>query len=353
MIYASGSDGSLFINQFIASELSTSALKIKQETSFPQTPYSTLSVEAAPRKPFAIQIRHPFWATSGFSIQVNGKPVTEASMPGSYAAITRTWKKGDRIEVRLPMHLRTEGFADDPNRFAFLYGPIVLGAPVNTPDPTLSAVSDKPVAALTEQLTAAPDLTFTVAAGLIRSASNPDGSVPLTLKPFYQLQHGRYEVYWDRRTPLQWAEQQAAYRKEQDRLRELARLTVDVVQPNFIQQERDHGFAGQDSASGDFNGHGWRDARNGGWFSYKLKRTPGCSLTLTYWGSDVGPREFDVLIDGKLVGTQKLNSNLPEKFFTVTYSVPQSADGTFTLKLQAHPGMMAGGLFEARVLKGN
>ncbi len=351
LIYASGSDGSLFVNQFIASQLTTPALKLRQETGFPLTPYSTITVEAALRKPFAMQIRHPFWATSGFTMLLNGKPVTETSAPGSYAVIKRGWKKGDRIEVRLPMHLRTEGFADDPNRFAFLYGPIVLGAPVSTPAPTLSAVSDKPVTALTEQLTAAPGLTFTVPAGLIRSASNPDISVSVTLKPFYQLQHGRYEVYWDRRTPVQWAEQQAAYRKEQDRLRELARQTVDVVQPNFTQQERDHGYVGQDSASGDFNGHGWRDARNGGWFSYKLRHSAHSSLYLTYWGSDVGPREFDILIDGKVVGTQKLNSNMPEKFFTVKYPLPQGTGGTFTLKLQAHPGMMAGGLFEARVIK--
>ena len=36
------------------------------------------------------------------------------------------WKPGDRIEIRLPMHLHMEAMPDDPGLQAFLYGPLVL-----------------------------------------------------------------------------------------------------------------------------------------------------------------------------------------------------------------------------------
>ncbi len=40
--------------------------------------------------------------------------------------IQRTWKTGDRVEVRVPMALRIEAMPDKPSRVAFCYGPVVL-----------------------------------------------------------------------------------------------------------------------------------------------------------------------------------------------------------------------------------
>lgn len=46
--------------------------------------------------------------------------------PGSYIAITREWKDGDRIAATYPMQIELEATPDNPNKVALLYGPLVL-----------------------------------------------------------------------------------------------------------------------------------------------------------------------------------------------------------------------------------
>jgi hypothetical protein len=87
-----------------------------------------------------------------------------------------------------------------------------------------------------------------------------------------------------------------------------------------------------------------------------VKVAPGESLVLlcTYWGSDGGQRQFDILLDGEKIGTQKLEQNKPGEFFDVAYSIPaRVTEGKqrATVKFQAHPNAMAGGVFGLRVLR--
>lgn len=49
-------------------------------------------------------------------------------MPGSYLAIRRTWKDGDRVEIELPMGTRMEAMPDDPHKVAMMKGPLVMAA---------------------------------------------------------------------------------------------------------------------------------------------------------------------------------------------------------------------------------
>ena len=60
--------------------------------------------------------------------------------------------------------------------------------------------------------------------------------------------------------------------------------------------------------TGEFSNRRWRHATDGGWFSYNLKVLPDQpqELLVTYWGSDGGGREFDILVDGQKLATQKL-----------------------------------------------
>ena len=77
---------------------------------------------------FAIRLRIPAWA-EGASISVNGKPEEASAIPGSFAAIHRAWKNGDRIELHLPMKPRLEPIdARHPQTVALLCGPLVLFA---------------------------------------------------------------------------------------------------------------------------------------------------------------------------------------------------------------------------------
>ena len=59
-------------------------------------------------------------------VAVNGKKVAVKQKPGSYIAITRLWKDGDRITADYPMRLRVETTPDNPQKGALVYGPVVL-----------------------------------------------------------------------------------------------------------------------------------------------------------------------------------------------------------------------------------
>ena len=133
-----------------------------------------------------------------------------------------------------------------------------------------------------------------------------------------------YQVYFDRFTAAQWKEKEADYAAELARQRALAARTVDLVVPDREQSERDHKLNGERTAGGDFGDHKWRHATEGGWFSWQLKVLPDQpqELWVTYWGSDVGNRVFDVLVDGQKITTQRLANNKPDKFYDVVYPLP-------------------------------
>jgi hypothetical protein len=119
--------------------------------------------------------------------------------------------------------------------------------------------------------------------------------------------------------------------------------------------EAAHAVAGENTQTGGGAGQ-WRHATSGGWFSYRVKTLPDRPMTLvcTYWGGDVPPRTFDVLVDGTRIATQSLDRNKPNEFFDVEYAVPPGltrGKHEVVVRFQAHPGNTGGGLFGLRVLK--
>jgi DUF1680 family protein len=199
-------DGSLYVNLFIASELvwKTKGLLVRQETQWPNEQATRLVLTSERPLELNLKLRHPAWAESGFQISLNGEPVAEASKPGSYAEIRRTWKSGDQVEIRFPFGLRSEGFRDNPSRLAFLHGPLVLCAPTEAKKLVPAVVSA--AESLLGGLTPVPGRlsTFTGSADVFRLAADPKGG-EVTLEPLFTV-HGErhYIVYWDLFTPAQW-----------------------------------------------------------------------------------------------------------------------------------------------------
>jgi DUF1680 family protein len=75
---------------------------------------------------FTLSLRIPAWA-EGARIEVNGRPWRDAPVAGRFAAISRSWRDGDRIELQLPRRLRLEPVdARHPTTVAVLCGPLVL-----------------------------------------------------------------------------------------------------------------------------------------------------------------------------------------------------------------------------------
>src|SRR5690349_4637294 len=70
----------------------------------------------------------------------------------------------------------------------------------------------------------------------------------------------------------------------------------------------------------------WRHARDGGWLSFDLKVFPDrpVSLVTSYWGSETGPRKFDILVNGTKIASQSLQNDKPGEFFDMTYPIPES-----------------------------
>ncbi|MGD0382813.1 MAG: beta-L-arabinofuranosidase domain-containing protein, partial [Thermoguttaceae bacterium] len=199
-------ENNLYLNLFIASELNWKAkgLKLRQETQYPDEGASKLAFTCDKPVELALRVRHPWWAVKGFEIRVNGEKQADSSRPGSYAAVSRVWKSGDSVEISMPFSLYTEGFRDNPRRFAFMNGPLVLCAEVDMSKPFPAIVAEdgrvldgvKPVADKPN--------TFSGSAEEFRIPGETDGK-GVTLEPFYKMQGARrYIVYWDQFTPAEW-----------------------------------------------------------------------------------------------------------------------------------------------------
>ncbi len=130
-----GSDDVLFVNLFVASTASWRAgAVVRQDSDFPYTALSTttLTVDAAGSEPtFTLAIRVPFWASGPSNIvTLNGSPVAQPIVPGTFLRISRTWAAGDVVAVLFPPQFRFEN-VDDARAIwkgvgAVFFGPVML-----------------------------------------------------------------------------------------------------------------------------------------------------------------------------------------------------------------------------------
>jgi DUF1680 family protein len=348
-------DDALWVNLFIPSELTwrEKRVSLRQETRYPEAEKVSFTVKARRPVNFSLRLRYPGWAQS-VQVKINGASQKVAAKPGSYIDLKRTWKNGDRVELTLPMSLRLETMPDNPQRVAILYGPTVLAGDLGAEEqsgtvnlmPALVAEGNDPSSWI-KPVAGAP-VTFRTA-----SVGRP-GDV--TLYPFYRMHHKRYAVYWDLLNEQQWVEREANYKKELERVRRLEAATIDFVQPNETQPERDHNLQGERTEAGENAGRKWRHARDGGWLSFDLKILPDqpVALVCSYWGSETGPRNFDILVDGKKIAAQSLQNDKPGEFFDVTYPIPQEltrGKNKITVRFQAQPGNFAGGFYGVRIIR--
>jgi DUF1680 family protein len=205
----------LYVNLFIPSVLKwqDQGITLTQETKFPDEGKSSLKLEMPQPVPAAIHVRHPWWATAGVKVSVNGEQVATSDKPSSFIVVNRTWKSGDVITVEMPMSLHVEPMADDPTQVAVLYGPIVLAGLMGKdamPAPIVYA-KDQLNFVKTPDPTAPPVLTM--AGQPVEQWLKPTGAKPLefktvglgtqemTLVPLYQVYDQRYTVYWDTKAP--------------------------------------------------------------------------------------------------------------------------------------------------------
>jgi len=149
-VYATKGDF-LYVNLFIgntaAVEVKGQMVNLKQETRYPWDGAVKITVE--PEKPaeFTVRVRIPGWAQNApvpsdlykFADTNSEKPTLKVNgaagsldMDKGYARVKRVWKKGDLIELYLPMPVRRivahEAVMDDAGKVALERGPIVFCA---------------------------------------------------------------------------------------------------------------------------------------------------------------------------------------------------------------------------------
>lgn len=200
----------LYVNLFIPSVLQwkEKGMEVRQETAFPQSGVTTLSIKAAKPVNTAVYLRYPSWSKN-VTVSVNGKKVAVKQKPGSYIVIQRQWKDGDKITADYPMSLHLERTPDNPDKAALLYGPIVLAGEKGTDNMPAPAPFSDPTKyndyyTYNFHVPAGLKTTLAVDAKRLDKSVKREGNTLRfkttdgeTLVPLYDAHHERYVVYWD------------------------------------------------------------------------------------------------------------------------------------------------------------
>lgn len=186
--------GAIYVNLYTPSRVRWSVagrrVSLVQKTDYPAGEEVTLSIETETPAPFTVMLRVPGWLQEDLEIRLNGRRAAVASAPGTFAALRRTWKRGDRIELRLPQAFRTEPI-DSAHRatVALMRGPLMYCALNFTGQRATHAV--RPLAALSST-------TLTAAAGDRQGYVHTDAAEQTVFVPFYGVQNESYDVYFQR-----------------------------------------------------------------------------------------------------------------------------------------------------------
>lgn len=336
-------DRAVYVNLFVSSTLdwTEKGIRLYQITRFPEEDSTALTIHCGRPVKLAIRIHVPYWATQGVEAKVNGKAVGMSTKAGSFASVERTWKDGDKLEIRMPMTFHAAPMPDDPELMAIMYGPLVLAGLTEQNDCFFLGDPEN-IGSWMKPVEGKP-LTF-------RTVGQP---TDLTFMPLNRIVRERYGVYWVVTQPSSSRHKQLIAMQEAEKAR-LARA-IDRVIPGDEASEAAHALKGEKTATGVYNNHSWRHATAGGWWSWELKVAPGLlALCCTYWGSDTGNRTFDVLVNDRIIATETLNFNKPNEFYDVEY--PLAADivkdrDKITVMFRAHQGNFAGGVFGCVILK--
>lgn len=374
LIYAHR-DNALYVNLFIPSQLNWQAkgIKFTQQTNFPESEQTLLTVQTLKKQQLALHIRYPKWVKAGaLRVWVNGKAIAVSALPNQYVVIDRVWKNGDQVKVVLPMQTTTEQLPDGSNYLAFLHGPILLGAKTDgtnlkglfADDSRMGHVANGPQYPLQQMPflvnnntnfaqylspIAHKKLTYTTGKLIY-----PTSQQNLTLIPFYKIHDSRYIIYWQTTNEKELQVMKEKLRKTEEEKAKLLAATIDFVFPGEQQPESDHFIEMENSQSGIFKDLHWRTAK--GWFSYQLKDPEKAAkyIRLTYYGKDKG-RHFNILINDTLIANVKLDGSKGDTFYTVDYPIPATlltqSNGQLKVKFVAEPNAETAGIYELRLMK--
>jgi uncharacterized protein len=104
--------GGIYVNLYGDNTLDTKIdgigdIMLKQETDYPWDGAVKITIDKLKgKKQFEVKLRVPEWCTEGATILVNGQETGVEAKAGTYATVSRTWKKGDVVSINMPMRTR-------------------------------------------------------------------------------------------------------------------------------------------------------------------------------------------------------------------------------------------------------
>jgi len=382
----------LWVNLFVPStaQFALGGVRLAMDTTFPDGDDATIRLTLSSPKSFTLALRRPSWAGDGFTVKVNGAIIempplaslragsaggrnvgidTTSLQPSSYVELTRTWKTGDTIEVKLPKSLRLEPTPDNRQIAAIMWGPLALASDLGprvegraeaaaAPPVPAYVAADRPV---TEWVVPASRPGDFRAQGVARAPAQPAAAaIDVSLTPFYRTHRRRYSVYFDVLTPAEFEAKAAQMAADRERARRLDAATLGFVQPGEMQPERDFNYQ-SDPADRAVQRAGGRPYRAGpGWFSFDLPvdGSGDIALVVTYF-NDLGlppaSGNFEILVDGTSVVRFQPNATATG-FYDARYAVPVDAvrgKTKVTVRFQASGNGRIAPVFGVRTIRAN
>jgi DUF1680 family protein len=126
-VYLRSADGTtLWVNLYVPSTLTWAekGFTVTQQTAYPREDRTRLTIDGT--GPLDVKLRVPGWARKGFFVTINGVAADVDAEPGSYLTLSRTWRPGDTVEIRMPFSIRIERALDRPDTQAIFWGPVLL-----------------------------------------------------------------------------------------------------------------------------------------------------------------------------------------------------------------------------------
>ena len=176
----------VYVNLFAPSKVTWTRggnkVTLAQKTDYPHAPTTEIEVATERAVEFPLYVRIPAWAGPKTTIAVNGKPIMNASEPGKFAKIERTWRNGDRVEIEFDMPTVLEAVdPQHPNLVAAVHGPLAL-----------FAVGEIPARVRKQDLLAMSQIATGSTAWQTKTETGT-----LIMRPFTAIEDEHYRLYLD------------------------------------------------------------------------------------------------------------------------------------------------------------
>ena len=133
----------IYVNLYAGSELRWKRngvpVKLTQRTAYPESEEVLIELEPESAVEFTLRLRVPGWLEKPAQIAINGKPARVEAGRGTWATLSRRWRQGDLVALRLPFSTRFVPIDETAaNTVAVMRGPLMLTASDPPDDFTVS-----------------------------------------------------------------------------------------------------------------------------------------------------------------------------------------------------------------------